>query len=334
MKKSSEFINDSVFQTNLKILKKQNETKELFFRCLDEGRDYDYFKKQLENIWDNLDYSFLQEQLLQYEEMIHEYNIQGKKEVEEIPKNGSSLFPLVPLAVILTQEQRLIRWKLMEYDRSLNSYAYKEDKEDYLKLKVQKYKDNIVEYVSHEGKKSRYVELSTYTSMIQNTNLTRTAWNTTLNDADLLGIEKFYIPYHSFSCPECMTHQNKIYTKEQLLRMVGVAEETEGDILHPNCKCTIVMLGNGDKMMKTSSLTKGEKEEAYDIRQKVNSLTLERERLRTDLNIYKSFRDNEGMQDMIDKYNQKISKINKEIRELRDELPTEEMKKQVTAIKR
>lgn len=332
MKKSSQFINESVFDTNLKILRKQNETKELFFRCLDEGRDYYYFKDQLEKIWDTLDYSFLQDQLRDYEKIIHEQNIEGKKEIEV--KQRNKLLPLVPLTIILTQEQRLINWKLREYKNSLNSYAYRTAKEEYLKLKVSKYKDNIVEYVSHEGKKSRYVELSTYTSMIQNTNLTRTAWNTTLNDADNLGIEKFYIPYHPFSCEDCIAHQNKIYTKEELIRMVGFAEEAEGDILHPNCKCTIVMLGDGDKMMKTSNLTKGEKIEAYDIRQKVNSLTLEKERLQTDLKIYRSFRDNEGMQDMIDKYNQKIRKINETIRDLKNELPTEAMKKQVVAIKR
>lgn len=332
MKKSSDFINESVFTTNLKILRKQNETKELFFRCLDENRDYYYFKEQLEKIWDNLDYSFLQEQLKEYEEIIHIQNIEKRKEVEIKEKNN--LLPLVPLGVILTQESRLINYKLRDYKNSLNSYAYQNNKEEYLKLKVPQYKDNIVEYVSHTGGKSRYVELSTYTSMIQNTNLTRTAWNTTLNDADNLNIERFYIPYHSFSCPDCIEHQNIIYTKEELIRMIDIAEEAEGDILHPNCKCIIVMLGDGEKMIKTSSLTKDEKEESYNIRQKANSLTLEKERLLTDLKIYRSFKENEGMQDMIDKYNQKIRKINSEIKELKSQLPTEELQKQVIAIKR
>ena len=264
---SSSFINESVFTTNLKILRKQNETKELFFRCLDEDREYSYFKKELEKIWDSIDYSFLQKQLDKYEEIIHEQNIDGKQitEVEPTENGLEVLFALVPLTVILNQEERLKRFKLRDYKKALESYAYKTDKDEYLKLKVKKYTDNIVEYVSHEGKKSRYVGLNTYASMIHNTNMTRTAWNTTFKDADRLGIERFYIPYHSFSCPECIEHQNIIYTKEQILRIVDEVNEAEeegsqsGDILHPNCKCVLVMLNNGENIIITNKLTDEEK---------------------------------------------------------------------------
>ena len=328
--KSSNFINESVFNANLKILRKQNETKELFFKCLDENRDYEYFKERLEKIWDNIDYSFLQDELSKYEEIIHEQNMDGRKELEVIPEDYSPLFALVPLTVILYQEERLKRYKLKDYKNSQESYAYKEDKQEYLKKKVSKYTNNIVEYVSHTGGKSRYVALNTYASMIHNTNLTRTAWNTTLNDANRTGIERFYIPYHSFSCAECMEHQNIIYTTEQVIDMIGVAEEAEGDILHPNCKCILVMLGNGESMIRTDSLTEGQKEEAYDIRQKVNTLTLEKERLATDRRIQREL----GNQDEVDKINQKIKKINSSIKELQEQLPTEELRKQVVAINR
>ena len=166
--------------------------------------------------------------------------------------------------------------------------------------------------------------------MIHNTNMTRTAWNTTLNDAERTGIELFYIPYHSFSCPDCVEHQNKIYTKEQVIDMIGVAEEAEGDILHPNCKCTLVMLGNGENMIKTNSFSDSEKEEIYEIRQKTNTLTLEKERLLTDRRIQRDL----GNQDEVDKINQKLRKINSSINELQEKLPTEELRKQVVAINR
>ena len=335
---SSSYINESVFTTNLKILKKQNETKELFFRCLDEERTYEYFKKELEKIWDNIDYSFLQKQLEKYEEIIHEQNIEGKQITEIEPsENGLEvLFALVPLTVILKQEERLKRYKLSDYKKALESYAYKTDKRDYLKTKVNKYTDNIVEYVSHTGGKSRYVGLNSYASMIQNTNMTRTAWNRTMKDADMLGIEKFYIPYHSFSCSDCIEHQNIIYTKEQILRIVDDVNEAEetgsqsGDILHPNCKCILVMLNNGENIVITNNLTDEEKVEISEIRQKVNSLTLEKERLLTDKRIQKEL----SNQDEVDKINQKLMKINSSIKEEQEKLPTEELRKQVVAINR
>lgn len=327
--KNSSYINEKVFDSNLKILKKQNETKELFFKCLNEGRDYEYFKEKLEKIWDNLDYSFLQDQLIEYETIIKEQLPSGKKEEEVTPKEFNPLFALVPLSVILLQQDKLVRQKEREYRNSLNSYGYKEDKEDYLKLKVERYNDKIVPYYL-KNEKIRYVSLNTYASMIHNTNLTRTAWNTALNQADELGIDKFYIPYHSFSCPHCMEHQNKIMTKEQVIALVGDVETKEGEILHPNCKCILVPLRNGESVIKMERLSDSEKEEIYNIRQKTNTLTLEKERLLTDMKIQKNL----GNYDEVDKLNQKRNKINKEIRELKEQLPTEELQKQVTAINR
>ena len=328
--KSSSYINEKVFESNLKILNKMNKTKELFFKCLDEGRDYEYFKKELEKIWNNLDYGFLQDQLIEYEEIIRSYDIRGKEEELVETKNTiNPAFALIPLSVILLQQDKLVRQKEREYKNSLNSYAYKNDKEEYLKLKVSRYKDNTVPYYLKDGK-IRYVGLNTYGSMIQNTNLTRTAWNTTLNNADILGETKFYIPYHSFSCPHCIKHQNKIMTKEEVIELVGVAEEKEGEILHPNCKCVLVILREGEKVIKIDNFTEAQKEEIYNIRQKINTLTLEKERIATDMKIQKDL-DN---YDEVDELNKKRNKINKDIRELKEQLPTEELRKQVTEINR
>ena len=47
MKNSSKYINDSVFKVNQDYSKLQNKTKELFFKCLEEGRSLDYFEKKI-----------------------------------------------------------------------------------------------------------------------------------------------------------------------------------------------------------------------------------------------------------------------------------------------
>ena len=46
MKKSSEYIAESVFNVNAHYTKLQNETKLLFFRCLKENRSTEYFRKE------------------------------------------------------------------------------------------------------------------------------------------------------------------------------------------------------------------------------------------------------------------------------------------------
>lgn len=326
--KNSNYISNSVFKINLKYVELQNKTKELFFKCLEEEKDTKYFNEQINKIWGNLDHKFMNDEINEYEEIIHEINMQGK-EIEQI-KEKNNIFKLVPISVIIAVEKRFVKQKEKEYKNSKKSYAYKKDKKDYLKLKVQKYTNQIVPYYSKStGKKIRDVELSTYCSMIHNTNLTRSGWNTTLNDADLLNQIKFYIPYHSFSCPHCLAHQNRILTKEEIINISKDLEEIEGDILHPNCKCSLVFY---DKNTKFNNPNYSEKqlEEQYNIRQKTNALTLQKEKILTDMKIQKSL----GNEDEVDKLNQQRNKINKSIRELKDELPTAELKKQVVAINR
>lgn len=329
--KSSNFINESVFRVNLKYAKAQNETKELFFKCLDEGKDEDYFNEQVEKIWDNIDRSYMDKEIVQYQEIIHEKNVEGRKKTELIPLGAAGiLFALVPKSKTKAVDNKFVKMKEREYKVSLNSPVYKSNKEEYLKIKVDKYTNQIVPYYSHETNKIiRYVQPSTYNSMIHNTNLTRSGWNQTLNDADEMGVNLFWIPYHPFSCSYCLEHQNRVMTKSEITRMIGIAEEAEGDILHPNCKCTIAFYDNSTKFNRPD-YSNGELDEQYHIRQKVNSLTLKKEEVLTDMKIQKSL----GNQDEVDKLNQQRNKINSQIRELKDGLPTTSLKKQVVAINR
>ena len=324
MKNSS--IADKVFAVNLNYVKLQNKTKELFFRCLDEGREIEYFEAELKKIWGNVDYSCLNEQIEEYQAEIHEKNTGEKPEKKKGITKG--VFALVPLMVIMSTDNKFQEVKKREYKVSVNSYAYKSDKQEYLKLKVKKYNNQIVPYYSKTtGEILRYVQPSTYDSMIQNTNLTRSGWNQTLDDAD--DEQLFYIPFHSFSCPECMTHQNKVMTTNEVYKLVGEADEVEGDLLHPNCKCELTFYNKKTKFNIPKDPT-WKLEEQYHIRQKVNTLTLKKEEVATDLRIQKRL----GNEDEVDKLNQQRNKINKEIRELKEALPTAELQKQVVAINR
>jgi acetyl-CoA carboxylase carboxyltransferase component len=120
-----------------------------------------------------------------------------------------------------------------------------------------------------------------------------------------------------------------LLTRKEIINIAGRADESEGDILHPNCKCEITIWDKNSKIPK-SPLTEAEKEETSQIRQKVNGLTLEKERVKTKMKIAEEY----GYMDEYDKYNQQRNKINKSIRDLKEQLPTKELKKQVTVINR
>lgn len=326
---NSSYIADSVFKVKLNYEQMQNKTEELFFRCLEEERDLEYFTEQIEKIWGNVDHAFMEDEIERYREIIHT-RITGKEET--LVKNDNDLFALVPIAILLGVEKLFKRDKIREYkysERYVVKLDDKEQKDEYIKMKLGKYTNGTVIYKSHTGGTDRLVPPSVYNSMIYNTNLTRSGWNQTMEDADKVGANYFMIPYHSFSCEHCISHQERLLTRNQIIEIAGRADESEGDILHPNCKCEIAIWDKNLKIQK-SPLTEAEKEEASQIRQKVNGLTLKKERIRTKMKIAEEY----GYMDEYDKYNQQRNKINKSIRDLKEQLPTNEMKKQVTAINR
>lgn len=331
--KNSNFIADSVFKVKLNYEKMQNETEDLFFRCLEEERDVEYFTEKIKKIWGDVDHSFMENEIQRYRETIHK-EITGKEEV--LTKNSNELFALVPILALIKVEDKFKNIKQKEYKRSikyikgLDSKYKSEQKKEYIKLTLGKYTNKTVVYRPHtDGGHIRLVPPSVYNSMIYNTNLTREGWNQTMEDAEKVKATHFIIPYHSFSCPHCLHYQEKLLTRDEIIEISGRANEAKGDILHPNCKCEIAIWKPFEPIPK-SKLTETQKEEASVIRQKVNGLTLEKERLKTKMKIAK--RNNEMGE--FDKYNQKRNKINKSIRELKEQLPTEELRKQVVAINR
>lgn len=328
--KNSNYISESVFGVNLNYARLQNKTKQLFFECLNNGRDIEYFKAEIEELWGTIDNSYLEDQIREYEALIHEYNT-NKKDGATIKK---MFFALIPLTMIKKTDEKFVKIKEREYENSLNSYAYENNKEEYLKLKVAKYTNQTVPYYVYEEttgrlKYIRWVQPSTYNSMIHNTNLTRSGWNTTLNDADQLGINYFWIPYHNFSCEHCLAHQNRLLTKREVLQLTGSLEEASGDILHPNCKCVLTIY-NADTVFNKPEYSTSELDEQYHIRQKVNGLTLKKEEILTDIKIQRGL----GNEDEVDKLNKQREKVDEEIKKLVSALPTVEMKKQVVAINR
>lgn len=340
MKKSSEEIGKDVYLTNVYYSNKQNKTKILFFRCLDEGRSYEYFENELSKIWDNIDHRFMNRQINKLQSIVNKQNIEeainlgrldDKYKETEYWVIDDEYFKLTPESDFKDFEQRFKRNVINNYKQAQKSLKYT-DKEVYLDKKIDTYNKNINQVVSYFNKQGgivRKVQLSSYLAMIHNVNLTRSGWNQTMSDSEKLGQEMFIIPYHPFSCPYCQLWQNRPLSKVDVETIIGVeAYEQQGDILHPNCKCTLSIYWSSTQLER-QNYTPFEKENQYDIRQKVNSLTLEKSSLRTDMKIASSL----GNEGKVDSLRSKISVINRNIRSLRSQLP-KELQKGVTQIKR
>lgn len=316
--KNSSFIAESVFEMNLYYTRKQNRTKELFFKCLNEGKTEEYFKEELKKIWGNDNSEYIENQITIFREQIHKQNTGLKL-------GAITLVGLGVIKLINDTNKQFIKKKIKEFTIRSESPLLESDKQDYLKRLVPLYTSDTVPYFSN-GKLVREVKPSTYNSMSYNTTLTRNGWVQTLNDGKDLDQMLFYIPFHNFSCPHCMQYQEKILTYDEAKRYLNDTEEGATEILHPNCKCTLTFYNNN----KLKSIDYGKGEEEYHIRQKVNSLTLTKSEINTDIRIQKYL----GNQDKVDSLNNRRNALNKQIRDLKSQLDTEEKQKQVVAISR
>lgn len=341
-KKSSELIDKNVYLVNVRYTKMMNKTKELYFQCLEEGKSKEFFEKEVSKIWDNVDHRFMDKQIAELRELVHNNNVDqainiGRfKNKEYLETLGwtfdDEYFKLTPESDFKMFEKRFKKNVVTNYEVAHNSIKNM-DKEEYLTKKLSKYDkqvNQVVAYYHKGGGLAHYVKLSTYLAMVHNVDLTRSGWNQTLADAEKLDMNTYIIPYHPFSCLYCYEYQNKPLSAFQVEQIIGTkAQEQVGNVLHPNCKCTLSIYWSPTQISR-ETMIRQEVDEQYKIRQKVNSLTLSRTNLKTDLKIAKSI----GNEGQVDKIKARISKLNKAIRDEVGKLPTESLKKQVKAINR
>ncbi len=345
MKSSSELIAKQVFLVNAYYTRKQNKTKELFFKCLDENKSYEYFQKELSKIWDDIDHQWMDKQIKKLQKLVHSNNVDEYLNLNRFNEDlvqftnvkiddwviNDEYFKLTPETDFIKFEQKFKKNVENNYKRSKDAIT-KQNKDTYINKKLSTYNKQInqtITYFDKEGVGIRQIQLSSYLSMIHNTNLTRSGWNQTMSDSESLNRTSFIIPYHSFSCPYCLVHQNRILSKREVENLIGDTEERQGDILHPNCKCTLSIYwdeSQKDKLMYSEA----EAKELYKLRQKVNRLTLEKSNLATDRRIAKEL----GDEAMVDKCRQRINAINRTLRDIKADLPNEELQIQITAINR
>ena len=343
----SKQIGQAVFDINAHYTELQNKTKILYFTYLQQNKSVEDFSKKVEKMWGNIDHEFMDKQIAKLQELIHSDNVKiaiDTKRIDGIDyyKIGKEEWIINQEFFKLVPESEFNKFERKFMDRAIKDYSKKkklleskdeEERDIYLEKMLDGYDERInqvVAYYNKDGGIQRYTQLSSYLSMLHNVDLTRSGWNQTLADSDYLGIETFIIPYHPFSCEYCQMYQNKPMSKEYVINILGLeAEEQIGDILQPNCKCTLSLLWDSSQIERIAPDYMQEQEN-YQIRQKVNGISLTRNKLEVDLELARKL----GNEGMVDKINKKLWKLSDQEQKLINKLPTESLKKQVVAINR
>lgn len=340
------FIEDRVWDSLVKYNRMQLVTKEKFFESLYKRTSVDEYTKGIIELWD-IDHGYMDEAIKELQKMViqkdfREAELYGNKKItersiklentwREFNLTEEELYTLTPGRDFRTLEQRYVNRHIKLYENMLKRLKTIEEIADFVK----KYDDldKTIPYFSHTtGEIVRYVDLSTYLSMLYNVNLTRSAWNRAIYDAKLLGNHLWYLPPHPFACPGCMFFQGYVYTDHtptprevNILREYGKPgyerkEDTYGEnpnsdigIGHPNCKHVWTLYFSQEQIQK-EKYDSEEWAEKYKNKQKIQSLDLKKSRLLTDRRIYKEL----GQQDLVDKTTEKIKRIREQKKKLED----------------
>lgn len=339
----SQIIGKLVFDIVAKYNKRQNDTKLAYFKYLSNGKSVKDFEKVANKLWDNIDHEFMDKQIEKLQKIIHDENVKisvlynkENKDKGVIEQGNKKYLKLVPESEFNKVEQKFKNRVIKSYSNTKKS-SEAMDLDVYLEKKLNIYDKEVnqaVAYFNKDGGVARHVDISSYLSMLHNTNLTRAGWNTTLNDADRLGAEHFIIPPHPFSCEDCAAMQGIPLSLDDVMSEFGVDGETDGELLHPNCKCTLSILWDNKQLeeIRNNALEYDEedRQEQYEIRQKVNAYSLQRDRIENDRKIAIAL----GNDGLVDKYDSKIYKLNNKIQNMVNSLPTKALKTQVEAINR
>ena len=211
----------------------------------------------------------------------------------------------------LKARDKYIRVITNYYGRTLGTIKKEHIKEaEYLLEKVSKYDkiEKVVPYYDKKGNIVAYHDIASYNSMVYNTNLTNSVWNETLDNAIRTENDLVYVPGHWGSCPYCLPYEDRVYSLTDTNPIYpNIQVALDGGLKHPNCKHPIE---NYSSTIKTSPSVSSPPE-VYNSLQKINALELKKNRLKTDKAIYKEL----GSYEDIDKVNQKIRKINENIKE-------------------
>lgn len=329
MRKTDIFIEDKVWEMNIKYIRMMRKTKEKFFEYLLDNKSTKEYSKGIKGLW-NIDHSFMDEAIKELNKMVSEQDIKDyekyekpitKQQSEKLTKGklyykvqDKDVYPLNPDSDFIKIEQQYVNKHIKYYERQKEILNKVPDEEEYLSNIVEKYDkvDKTIPYFNKNGTLRCYNTVATYNSMLYNWNLTHSAWNRTMYDAKVLNNHLFYLPAHPNACPLCAEYQGYVYADKKGLGYPLKEDAVKGGVGHPNCKHVWTLYWD-KAQIQDEKWNSPEDIENYKTKQKIQSLDLEKSRLLSDRRIYQKLND----QEMVDKTTAKIKKLREKINELK-----------------
>lgn len=341
MKAIDLFIEDNVWDLTLRYVSMMKITKEKFFEYLLNHKSLAEYTKGIKDLW-NIDHSFMDKTIKELEEMVTKMDIKSYEEFEKVLTKSQSVkllggklyykvqdkqvYPLNPESDFRKIEQQYVDKHIKYYARQQEILSKVPDEKEYLNNLVERYDkmDKTIPYYHKDGTIKCYNTVATYNSMLYNWNLTHSAWNRTMYDAQVLENNLFYLPAHYCACPRCAEYQGYVYANDtpsesdmKVLRKYGKRGEymkenaVEGGVGHPNCQHVWTLYWDKEQIQE-EKYNSQEDIEAYENKQKRQSLDLEKSRLLTDRRIYKSL----GDEGKVDELTSKIKVLREKMKEL------------------
>ena len=338
------FIQDNVWDSELRYHRMMMTTKQKFFEYLSNGEPLEKYEKDLRYLWDNIDRDYMKKAIEELRLMVMSEDFENAKITQrsiklqnfwqEYELGEQEYYKLNPEKDFRMIEQRYVRRHIKLYENWLKRFTPEEVKGNIEGIIKQYDKmDKTIPYYDHRTEKIKcYNTISTYNSMLYNVNLLRTAWNRTAYDSRLLGNKLWYLPAHRYACPGCAYYQGYVYAErgaspEELILLnkyghpyIHYVDQVLNDdanmgitVGHPNCKHNWSLFWSADQVQK-DKYNSDEWKEKYKNKQKIQSLDLQKSRLLTDRRIYKSL----DRQDLVDKTTSKIKKIREAMKELEE----------------
>lgn len=305
-------IDKEVLLTVQKYDKKLNKTELIYFQNLLKEKNPQDMLEYLQKEY-TIDHSYMIKAIDEIKQII--MNKDKITKFEQLRNVIPNLLELNPIEDFKRSELDYSQRVLNKYIEDLSEIKKQEDKTAFLTTKVRNYDKNVEQYIPyfHNGFVWSMQNLATYNSMLYNVNLTRTAWNQSYKDSIMLDNDKFIINTHPFSCPHCLEHQGKIYTRAELEEIVGVAvEDGAKEILHPNCKCTLSIYWDKSQLERQNKSTP----EDYELDQKSKALQRKINKSRTEKQVYEEI----GNDVMADRKRKELSRMYAEQRGMKEQM--------------
>jgi hypothetical protein len=305
-------IDKEVLLTIQKYDKKLNKTELTYFRNLLEEKNPQEMLEYLTKEY-TIDHTYMIKAIEEIKQIIRKKD--KIKTLEAIRDIIPNLLEINPIEDFKRSELDYAQRVLNKYIEDLADIKTQKDKTEFLTTKIRTYTKNVEQYIPyfHHGYVWSMQNLATYNSMLYNVNLTRTAWNQSYKDSILLENDKFIINTHPFACPHCLEHQGKIYTRQELEDIVGVAvEDGAKEILHPNCKCTLSIYWDKSQLERQNKTTEAD----YELDQRAKSLQRQINKRRTEKIAFEEI----GNDVMADKRRKELSRMYAELRGIKSQM--------------